>query len=59
MKQAYIGESKGGCTGNEDFFNLLSEKAILDYELSKKTNGNFTSFSLIKDNIYIYEKTKE
>ena len=59
QKLIYIGESKGGCTGNDDFFNLLSEKAILDYELSKKTNGNFTSFSLIKDNIYIYEKTKE
>ena len=56
QKLIYIGEGSGGCTGNDEFFQILKYSATQEIDLSKKANKNFVSFPLIKDKVYIYTK---
>lgn len=49
-KIIYIGEQKGGCTANDDFFNNI--KVIKDKKFNK-IRDNYQSYAHIKDNLYL------
>ncbi len=51
----YIGESKGGCTANDDFFDLLSSKAVLLESETKKLQNCSLSWFGIHDKPYLYK----
>ena len=46
----YIGEEKGGCTGNDEFFDELKE---IEDESFTQTNKNFQSWSITSDRLYL------
>lgn len=50
----YIGEGYGGCTANDDFFDLLSSKVNIDAEQTKLLQKNSYSWPCIHDNIEVY-----
>lgn len=45
----YIGEGEGGCTADQSFFRLLSEKAILIQDETEMLNENYTRYAGIHD----------
>ncbi len=51
----YIGESSGGCTGDDDFFNVLPEEEPETVRLQ----GRFISFCSIHDRPELYRKKRE
>lgn len=50
----YQGESKGGCTGNDEFHQILKNEFIEDEELSDALNEGHVNFSGIYDNWHVY-----
>ena len=54
----YKGEGKGGCTGTDEFHDLLFDdsKFASDYELTRELNGVSNSFYGIHDRWYVYVK---
>lgn len=54
----YIGESCGGCTANERFFELLDLKCILDKEKTSHLQKFTTRWSGLHDDIYVYDVIK-
>jgi hypothetical protein len=50
----YVGESHGGCTGDDSFFNILDSK----FE-SIESDAYIPSWSGIYDNVYIYKKVRQ
>ncbi len=58
QKLIYIGEGYGGCTANDNFFERLELKAVLDENLTNKfKESNFSWFG-IHDKIKIYKINK-
>ncbi len=55
QKLIYIGEQIGGCTGNNNFFNLLELKASLNKEDSNKLSKYNLPWICMKDNWYVYD----
>ncbi len=51
----YIGESYGGCTANDKFFELINEYETED---KWKLKVNFRSFWGIHDQPYLYKRGK-
>lgn len=54
----YIGEREGGCTANDDFFNLLADKTILNKDITNQINKNSLSWKGIHDKWYVYQTTE-
>lgn len=51
----YIGESIGGCTGDDDFFDLLHKKATINQEKTSIVARDFLSFPSIHDRPVVYD----
>lgn len=51
----YIGESYGGCTANDKFFELLESKAILDLPTTEAFQSGSVSWPGIHDKVYAYK----
>lgn len=51
----YIGEGIGGCTGDDDFFDLLDKKATFNKEKTSIVARDFLSFPSIHDNPVVYD----
>lgn len=54
----YIGEGYGGCTGDDNFFNLLEEKTSLNNEITEKLQEHSLSWSGVHDTWYVYNIKK-
>ncbi len=54
----YIGESCGGCTADDKFFELLDKKANLNQELTDKFSESSISWPGIHDRIHVFEIIK-
>lgn len=53
----YIGESFGGCTANDKFFNLLEKKAKINVTATENYQANHVSWPCIHDKVYVYDIT--
>ena len=51
----YIGESDGGCTANDKFFEL-TDKFEINNDKIDKVNNNYLSFDSIHDRVRLYKK---
>lgn len=51
----YIGESCGGCTANDRFFDLLDARCLLNEEKTSQLQKFTTRWSGLHDDIYIYD----
>ena len=54
----YIGESYGGCTADDNFFDLLEQKAVLNDSLSISLNRHYNQWSGLHDRVFIYNTKK-
>lgn len=50
----YIGESEGGCTANDDFFELLNSKCTLLEDKTKRIQRHVKQWAGIHDQIEVY-----
>lgn len=51
----YLGEGLGGCTGDDEFFNLLESKAILNEKLTQSLRKHGLSWQSIHDRWNVYD----
>lgn len=50
----YCGEDKYGCTANDNFFDLLESKAVLNYQLTDELNKSHYSWPGVHDSWSVY-----
>ena len=50
----YCGEDKYGCTANDNFFDLLESKAVLNSQLTDELNKNHYSWPGVHDSWSVY-----
>ncbi len=54
----YIGEDYGGCTANDQFFELLKDKCEIQIEITEDIQENSYSWPCIHDKVKIYQIKK-
>ena len=54
----YQGEGKYGCTGNDEFHDIITNAKLFSYKkaMSNKLNKTHVNFASIHDRWYIYKK---